>query len=55
MQLWPASASSPGVAFTFDFMRTLKAIALEGQISLLAFTSALQNIRNGFSNSDLVS
>jgi hypothetical protein len=55
LNLWPASPVAPRIAFTFEFMRTLKAIVLEGQISLLAFASALQNSRSHQFSRDLVS
>lgn len=45
--LWPASPTLPRVAFSFDFMLTLRAMVLEGQISLSSFCNAMQDTRIG--------
>ena len=45
--LWPASPVKPYVAFSVQFMLTLKAMVLEAQVSLHAFCKALQQCRPG--------
>ena len=45
--LWPASPISPKVAFTQDLMCLLRAVVLEGQVSLHAFCNAMQECQTG--------
>lgn len=45
--LWPSTPSNPHIALTLDFMKTLKGVVLESQISLRAYCTALQSSRWG--------
>lgn len=45
--LWPGSPTNPKVAFTLAFMQTLRALVLEGQMSLRSICTALSECRPG--------